>query len=631
MSDTPQKVCSKCATPYPATTQYFYADNSRKDKLQRQCKSCRPKKHKKVVAARREELLPEEQDELDMLDRWVAAATKDLNDPKASGSKLRLADIAIQTTIPKKRRPLEARIAERLRQVRATELAQQQQIALEQTKALFPALEVLPIGAEREAHIARLQEHRGMLTGDANASAREYLTAQIAQLTDAIEAERQAEVARVEAATAAKAASDKAEADAEAKKIYDWAKPFLLTQSLELKKRERLRTFCLEMAEKSAGIANKVVARRCTAAYTKLARMLEVLTQDSMPPTDITEPGTSYYTSGFSTSAANWNFRTSLEKALLRHFTLVCVGEKYASELPDAPPPIFNPKPSSEKLENIQSRIDQANSSAPQLEEIETKRQQYWANLKATDPKRFERESKSAILQIHGDDIFSQRQRESLKEFKARDPEVFEKYSLRALEPVSFELPTIIYLCPVWTHANPKARAEWRWPDGRVVEPHEVAFDYRTNTWHLPAEPVDAETNFNKTTGPTAAELKRMSPEAAEFYRDVDAPNAARMFAKPTKITFRKGDRHVEGSGRDFFRHGSWWTAEDIKRAETGYSEKPPIVLPPLPAITVADSFATKPESAAELAKWHEPVETCWQRLERQRKEQQQFEAKLVN
>jgi hypothetical protein len=619
------KICTKCGISKPTTE--FHADNRRPDGKAPQCVLCRKSK---ATSARREHLTPDEQKELDRLNLREAKFNADLDNPESTSNALRTAEIGIRKTIPKQRAALEKQIAERLKGIRAAELGRQQQVELDHIRLEIPALSISPVGTERDNRILTLQKRCDDLKGDAFALARGYIESQIARLTTAIESERQAEVARVEAATAAKAAEDKASGDKAAREIYDWAKPFLL-QPMTLQQRETMKKFCLSQVEKAAGVENKVVAARMQKAYAKLARMLEVVTQDSLPSTDITEPGTSYYTSGFSTSAVNWNFRTSQEKALLRHFTLRCVGEKWANTLPDAPEPIWNPKPQTEKLENIQSRLDGAAIAAPQLEEMETKRQRYWEELKRTNPKQYEKESRNAILQIKGDDIFAQRERESLKAFKERNPEAFEKYSLRMLEPVSHDLPTIIYLCPIWTHLNPNLRDEMRWPDGRVVQPHEIAYDYRTNTWNLPAEPVDAEIDFNKKTGPTDAELKRMSPEAAEFYRDVDAPTASKLFAKPTKITFRKGDRHIEGSGRDFFRHGSWWTAEDIERTETGWSDKPPVVLPPLPAITLADSFATAPETEAEKAKWREPVETCWQRLERQRKEQKQFEAELVN
>jgi len=626
------KICSRCKTEIPADAAHFHIDRARADGWHRICKECRKVKHKEFAAAvRREGLLPEEQKEWDRLDLREAKCHADLDDPSKSAATLRQAEIDVRKKIPKQRAELQKQIDERLRKVRADELAKRQQGELILTRELFPAPEVLPIGAKRDALLRRLQEHSAILEGEDFNTARAYLAEQAAHLKSAIDAERQKELARVTAMEQTQAEIEKAASNAAAEEIFDWARPFLLAPTMDLKKRDKLRVFCLEQAEKSKGVRNKVVAARMQRAYTKLARMLEIVTQDSLPPTDSNKFETSYYTSGFSTSTVNWNFRTSNEKALLRHFTLLCIGDKYASELPDAPPVIWTPKLPTDRLDNILSRIDEANLMAPQLEEQELRRQKYWEELKRTNPKLYEKESRNAILQIKGDDIWAQRSRENWKQLKERNPEEFERLSLAALEPQNFELPQIIYLLPVWTHANPKARDQMRWPGGAVVQPHEVAYDYRTKTWNLPAEVVDAELNFNKQSGPTAAELARMSPESAEFYRDVDAPTASKLFAKPVPITFRRGDRHVEGSGRDVFRHGHFWTADEVRRAETGYSEKPPIVLPPLPLISISDSFAVKVETEAELAKWKEPIETPWMKWERKQREQKEREQQLLN
>jgi hypothetical protein len=629
----PMKKCSKCGKESRATTEYFGADKTRRDGLHPQCKVCRKTKRQEVVVtARREGLTQEEQNALDEIDREHAANRNVIEDPKASANGLRLAHNFIDVKEPKLRKKLQEQIDARLRSVRAEGLRQQQEVELESIREQFPTPITLPVGAERDALLNQLQAAVKAVNGiPVFASARAYLESQISELQSAIEGERQAERQRIEDAKAEQDAADKAAADIAAKDIMDWAKPFLLSP-MDLKQRDKMRTFCLDMAEKSNSVSNQVVAARMNRLYLKLARMLEVITQDNLPPTDSTKSDTSYYTSGFSTAPVNWNFRTSNEKALLRHFTLECIGAKWANTLPDAPPVIWNPKPPTDTLENIMSRLDEANVMAPQLEEAELRRQKYWDDLKASDPKRYEKESRNAILQVKGNDVFAQRQRMSLKELKERNPEEYERISLEALEPQTFELPTIVYLVPVWSHANPKLRDKMYWPDGSEVRPHEVNYDYRTKAWYLPAEPISAELNFEKQSGPTEAELARMSPEAREFYRgDAATQAASKMFAKPVRITFRKGDRHVEGSGRDCFRHGSWWSEEDVRRASEGILDEPPVVLPPLPQIAVADSFAVRPDSPADLAKLDEPIETPWGRYMRLQKEKSQHEQELIN
>ena len=180
--------------------------------------------------------------------------------------------------------------------------------------------------------------------------------------------------------------------------------------------------------------------------------------------------------------------------------------------------PIFNPEAPKDKLEHIQSRIDEANAAAPQLEEEETKRQAYWENLKNTDPKKYEKESRDAIHQVKGGGQLAQQQRESLAAFKKRDPQAYEDYCIGLLEPRNYELPTVIFLVPVYTYANPKLPHKMMWGDGREVQQGEIVFDYRLKKWFLPAEPVSAELDFQKKTGiPTEAQIAKMSPESREF------------------------------------------------------------------------------------------------------------------
>jgi hypothetical protein len=138
------KICSHCHTPKRASLKFYHAEAKSPDKLQSQCKVCRKAKHKEVVAAvRREGLLQEEQDALDRLDRELAANIAVINNPTSKANPLRMSNIFINTTEPKKRKALEKQIDERLRGVRAAELNRQQQIALEQTKQLYPPIEEL--------------------------------------------------------------------------------------------------------------------------------------------------------------------------------------------------------------------------------------------------------------------------------------------------------------------------------------------------------------------------------------------------------------------------------------------------------------------------------------------------------
>lgn len=615
-----QKLCTKCGESKNASLEFFHADPRASDKLYPQCKVCRKQK-------RTEALTPVEKKQLDRLDRREAAFNADLDNPNATANALRTAEIGVRKTIPKQRAELQKQIDERLRGVRLAELAKRQQIQLENVRTEFPIPEVLPVGEEREDAIYILEQKRNALRGEEFESAQGYLNSQVASLKNAIEREKQEEAARIEEMEQTQEDIEQAASDAAAHEILDWAKPLLL-EPLTLNQRENMRALCLSLAEKSKSVAIKKVADRMVGVYKMLARRLEVIDQDNIK----TFPE-EFYTQGHSTAPTNWNFRTSQEKALLRYFTIRCIGEKWAHTLPDAPEPIWYEKPPADSLSNIQSRLDDAIATAPQLEEQEARRQKYWEELKRTDLKRYEKESTEAILQVKGSDIWAQRSREGWKRLKENDPDEYRRQSLQALEPQNYELPTLIYLVPVWTHANPNLPSEMRWPDGTIVQPHEVTYDYRLKKWFLPAEPISVELNFEKqeTGRPTPAQMAKLSPEAQEFWCDEKAANGVSdLFSKPTPITFRKGDRHVAGSGRDVFRHGHFWTEEEVRRAESGWVEKPSSLLPPLPAIMVADSFATKPESAeAKETLNAEPY--CWKRLEQQRKEDQENEERLLN
>ena len=76
----------------------------------------------------------------------------------------------------------------------------------------------------------------------------------------------------------------------------------------------------------------------------------------------------------------------------------------------------------SDTLANIESRQDSVNAMQDWLESEEAKRQAYWQELKERDPKQFERESRSLVLQIHGDGPLADLQRKSMAQLKRENP-----------------------------------------------------------------------------------------------------------------------------------------------------------------------------------------------------------------
>ena len=214
------KRCSNCGLEKRATRKHFHAHAKSADGLQSQCKACRKSKAQAVVSpVRMEGLTPEEQHKMDQFDWDVIAHNKVLNNPKAAASSRRQSRTELNVAIPKHRKELQEQIEKRQRAERAAELAKRQHGELLITQGLFPALDVLPIGAERDALIEKLERNIDVCQGADFASARAYLVEQVTRLTDALFAEQQAELARVESAKAAQDVLDKDAADKAARKF----------------------------------------------------------------------------------------------------------------------------------------------------------------------------------------------------------------------------------------------------------------------------------------------------------------------------------------------------------------------------------------------------------------------------
>jgi hypothetical protein len=297
-------------------------------------------------------------------------------------------------------------------------------------------------------------------------------------------------------------------------------------------------------------------------------------------------------------------------------------------------------------LENVQSRVDMAAANAELLERAEAERRQYWDDLRASDPEQFEKESKSLVRQIKGDDYWSQMQREAARRLVRQDPVEAARRALLALQPRNVEQPNII-----WVLQEGK-REIWYWPMGALVkrDGSEVVYDARMKAWFLAPAPAGAQLE-----SPTAKPFQKMEAYQDEFdcdeegypkwkyrpegsggvhvqqpdgtFKRTDNPSP---WTKPEKITFRKAEPPASAAHTEL-RHGKFWTPDEIKAADgAGWSETPPSVLPPLPVHSVADSITTKPTTAADRAKDAKPLETVWQRSDRLRREQAAREAALL-
>lgn len=239
MSDFLLKRCTRCKDEL--SLDKFHRDAKAADGFYSQCIECRKKKRALV-------LTPEEQKQLARIDRQHAANQKIVDTEGSSANSLRQAHNFLDVKEIKLRKKLQEDIDTRLRGIKAAQLAKAQQGKLIPTQELFPPLGILPVGEKRNALVSRLQQHQASLKGEEFDTARSYIESQIVSLTNAIEDERLAEVARVESAEAAQNVLDKAAGDKAAHEIFDKFRPYFLTPFLELKKREELRLFCLEQA-----------------------------------------------------------------------------------------------------------------------------------------------------------------------------------------------------------------------------------------------------------------------------------------------------------------------------------------------------------------------------------------------
>jgi hypothetical protein len=297
-------------------------------------------------------------------------------------------------------------------------------------------------------------------------------------------------------------------------------------------------------------------------------------------------------------------------------------------------------------LENLQSRVDSEAANVEFMERAEAERRQYWDDLRASDPGQFEKESKSLVRQIKGDDYWSQMQREAARRLVRQDPVEAARRALLALQPRNVEQPNII-----WVLQQGK-REIWYWPMGALVkrDGSEVVYDARMKAWFLAPAPAGAQLE-----SPTAKPFQKMEAYQDEFdcdeegypkwkyrpegsggvhvqqpdgtFKRTDNPSP---WTRPERVVFRKAEPPASGA-HIHLRHGKWFTQAEVDEAARADAANPPNLLPPLPVHSVADSIALPPPTtAADRAKDAKPLETVWQRNDRLRREQAAREAALL-
>ena len=293
-------------------------------------------------------------------------------------------------------------------------------------------------------------------------------------------------------------------------------------------------------------------------------------------------------------------------------------------------------------LENLQSRIDSEAANAEFMERAEAERRQYWDDLRQSNPEQFEKESRSLVRQIKGDDHFARMQRDAARRLVRQDPVEAARIALLALKPRNVEQPNII-----WVLQEGK-REIWYWPMGALVkrDGSEVVYDARMKAWFLApapagaqldslsAKPVKQEWYQDEFDADEDGPKWKQRPEDSGTYEQMNNGEWRKVggespWTRPEKITFRRAEPPASAAHSEF-RHGKWYTQAEIDKAVAAEAANPPNLLPPLPRHAVADSLALPPrDTAADRAK-DSQIPYVWARHEQAEKERKAREAALL-
>ena len=524
-------------------------------------------------------------------DRIVKAAKKALEKPELLPPNQLHKMNQIVNGDEKKRAKLQAKIQEAHKAEEAAKFAQIANPSLARVQAQFgSALFIAP--AERRAVLEQLQTALATLTGPTDGLAREYVQSNIAELTVMLAnaADRAAFLAEQEQETANGRATQRAVGQ-----IHDTHLPLIRAAKTASAKNAlrmqlwKMKRAAQDVATKSTekdetGAQKSVVAFGLAKEFDKMARML------------------------------------------------------YGDTKPMA---------ASDTLENVQSRIDSANAAQEWLEQAEADRQRYWDELRISDPKRFERESKSLILQTKGDDPLAQMARDAARKLKRENPEEYTRRALEALKPRKVTQDVVVWRVPT------DAGTVLMWPNGREVrhggdvQHAEIIKDARLG-WVLNPSPMGAE--IEDTASPVKKELIqdpmdcdaegypkwKWVPEGSTGIHEQQPDGSfkrtdnASPWGKATPIVFKDAEPPASPE-HTVFKYGGWWTPAQVAAATSAeWSDTPPAVLPPLQRV-VADSVAVEPPpNAAQLERMNRPAETVWERTMRERRQQAEREAALL-
>jgi hypothetical protein len=568
------KQCGQCGAVHPATNDHFGTDNSQADSLRKICKHC--------YSDNRYGDKTKAVQALRVHDKMVAKARKELAE---NLNNLSAGQIEKYNRIVRLDGEHRAEIQKKIQDARkAEELAQQQAAAapsLTLVQSHFGSPILLTVDEMRDK-LARATIALGNLTDESDGPAREHVEAYIKRVALTVEQhdEREAEKAKDAQET--------------------------LNESVCRRVIGRVHDLYLPQIRAANTVESKIALRENMRARKKaLLAMAKTATGKDK----------------------NGAERAVVAKAVgdaLEKLALMCYGAK--AELP------------SDSLENLQSRVDSANAAQEELEKIEAERQQYWSDLKERDPKMWEKESRSLVLQIKGEGPFADIQRKSMAQLKRENPALYEQRALDALKPRTVVPQQIIYV------VMEGKREIFYWPDGELVKKgEEITFDFRLRRWCLMPGPASIDLEPVTANGRQRMELNQhddgsfhWEPEGSQgtYTQGRDGlwtkdAGGVSPWTKAEKITFQRAEPPAS-SAHIHLRHGKWFTQAEVDEAARADAANPPNLLPPLPRFAVADSLALPPAITARDREKDSKEPSVWKRWEAKQREEKEREAELL-
>ncbi len=583
------KRCSSCKKLKPATNEHFHIEARQEDGFNIYCKSCRSTMRTRSVASARRSLARH--------DKTIEKARAILDNPESSFAVREKAERAI-------------RLAEKHRKPYQDEIDAARSLREEKEQAA-------PV--DDAAEQARMDEEDRL---------QEIADAEEDRRWEQEQAQKQID----------KAAAARALSQIYAKYANHFAAPMSLETRAGLREHFKLmRTNARKYARESEGLdstgaTKSFVATAIAEEFDRQVKRLEVFTYERGAPVPNVED--EFFKSN-PCRPDNFVWRTAQEKALLRYATLRFLqAHDYAtSHLPDAPEPVWEEQTNAHgSLESLDSyefyKVGQTIVDLERAERISARLQR----IKESDPARYAELENDKIEIIKKSDPEKYAELISLRvaRIKENDPKEYER--LINLVPNAVEPELIIYRVPTWTHENPYAKARLFWGGGDEVGGNEIVKDPYFGWVRVPG-PASNEPDWYGQNEKMEWVFDEMAEGGKWVKRAVGAvitkweqgPDGhyipiktnGPLWDKPEKITFKEGQRQPEG--KNHFRYGYWFDDAQIAKFNSHVSEEPPYILPPDKRVK-ADFIAKAKETPLPEG----PIETVWQKHERQQREERE-------